>query len=81
MSFRKFRPEPKPSAHTSLSSICTIRKYRSLLYKSPEDYIRVTQETGKELRTLENVRGKSLIVTVEGLNQADVSNVCLILKC
>lgn len=43
--------------------------------------MRVTQETGKELRTLENVRGKSLIVTVEGLNQADVSNVCLILKC
>lgn len=80
VSFRKLKPEIKPSTHTSLSNICKIRKYRSLLYRSLENYIRITQETRREPRTLENVRDKSLIATAEGLDHADVSNVCLILK-
>lgn len=37
VSFRKFKPQPEPSAHTSLSNIGTIRKYRSVLFRSLEE--------------------------------------------
>lgn len=71
-------PQKSLNLQPTLFRTCTTRKYRSLLYRSPEDSIRVAQEMRTELRTPESVRGESFTGTVEGLTRADVSNVGLI---
>lgn len=56
VSLRIFNPN---FPHSSLSNAYTIRKQSMLLYRSPEDCSRITQEIRREPRGLENVRGKS----------------------